>query len=404
MDPRISSSINLRIVLNMPKLSASNRGARVAPFLAMDMMREANQLEAAGSDIVHMEVGQPSSAPPRQVIEAAKAALDVDRIGYTNALGIPALRERISKHYADTYGLSVPSERIVITTGSSAGFILAFLAAFEPGDQIALPMPGYPAYKNILAALDLGLVPLETSARTRWAPDVADVQRLAADQNNAISGLLVASPANPTGTMLSPAALKDLAQTCETAGVRFISDEIYHGLVYGMEQACALSYSDEAVVINSFSKYFCMTGWRIGWMIVPDQLLRPVECLAQSLYISAPTLSQHAALAAFDAVEELDGHKQMYARNREMLLNELPGVGFSEFTPVDGAFYVYADVGRFTNDSFEFSGKMLREIGVATTPGADFDSELGHRFIRMSFAGSEDHMREAVKRLRTWLS
>ncbi len=388
----------------MPKLSASDRGARVAPFLAMDMMREANQLEAAGSDIVHMEVGQPSSAPPRQVIEAAKAALDVDRIGYTNALGIPQLRERISKHYADTYGLSVPAERIVVTTGSSAGFILAFLAAFEPGDRMALPMPGYPAYKNILAALDLGLVPLETSARTRWAPDVADIKRLAADQNNPVSGLLVASPANPTGTMLSPAALKELAQTCESAGVRFISDEIYHGLVYGMEQACALSYSDEAVIINSFSKYFCMTGWRIGWMIVPEQLLRPVECLAQSLYISAPTLSQHAALAAFDAVEELEGHKQMYARNREMLLNELPGVGFSEFTPVDGAFYVYADVARFTNDSFEFSGKMLREIGVATTPGADFDAELGHRYIRMSFAGSEDQMLEAVKRLRSWLS
>ncbi len=388
----------------MSKLSASDRGARVAPFLAMDMMREANQLEVAGHDIVHMEVGQPSSAPPRQVIEAAKAALDVDRIGYTNALGIPQLRERISKHYADTYGLSVPAERVVITTGSSAGFILAFLAAFEPGDQMALPMPGYPAYKNILAALDLGLVALETSARTRWAPDVADIRRLAADRDNPTSGLLGASPANPTGTMLSPAALKELAQTCESAGVRFISDEIYHGLVYGMEQACALSYSDEAVIINSFSKYFCMTGWRIGWMIVPDQLLRPVECLAQSLYISAPTLSQHAALAAFDAVEELEGHKQMYARNREMLLNELPGVGFSEFTPVDGAFYVYADVARFTNDSFDFSGKMLREIGVATTPGEDFDAELGHRYIRMSFAGSEDQMLEAVKRLRTWLS
>ncbi|MCP5080250.1 MAG: aminotransferase class I/II-fold pyridoxal phosphate-dependent enzyme [Alphaproteobacteria bacterium] len=387
----------------MSKLSVSDRGARVAPFIAMDMMREANQLEATGNDIVHMEVGQPSSAPPRQVVEAAKAALDVDRIGYTNALGIPALRERISRHYADAYGLSVPAERVVITTGSSAGFILAFLAAFEPGAQIALPMPGYPAYKNILAALDLGLVPLETSARTRWAPDVDDIRRLAAQPDNAISGLLVASPANPTGTMLSPAVLKEIAQTCEAAGVRFLSDEIYHGLVYGMEQACALSYSDEAVIINSFSKYFCMTGWRIGWMIVPEPLLRPVECLAQSLYISAPTLSQHAALAAFDAVEELEGHKQMYARNREMLLNELPGVGFSEFTPVDGAFYVYADVARFTNDSFEFAGKMLREIGVATTPGADFDAELGHRFIRMSFAGSEDQMHEAVKRLRTWL-
>lgn len=388
----------------MSKLSASDRSARVAPFLAMDMMREANQLEANGSDIVHMEVGQPSSAPPRQVIEAAKAALDVDRIGYTNAFGLPALRERISQHYADTYALSVPAERIVVTTGSSAGFILSFLASFEPGDRVALPMPGYPAYKNILASLDLGLVPLETSARTRWAPDPSEVERLATDPENPISGVLVASPANPTGTMMSPDALKQLAQTCEAKRVRFISDEIYHGLVYGMEQACALSYSDEAVIINSFSKYFCMTGWRIGWMIVPEPLLRPVECLAQSLYISAPTLSQHAALAAFDAVEELEGHKNMYARNREMLLNELPGFGFSEFTPVDGAFYIYADVARFTNNSFEFAEKMLREIGVATTPGADFDAELGHRYIRMSFAGSERQMQEAVKRLRAWLA
>lgn len=388
----------------MSNLSASDRSARVAPFLAMDMMREANHLETTGSDIVHMEVGQPSSAPPRQVIEAAKAALDVDRIGYTNALGLPSLRERIAQHYAETYGLSVPAERIVVTTGSSAGFILSFLAAFEPGDRVALPMPGYPAYKNILAALDLELVPLETSARTRWAPDALDVQRLAADPKSPISGLLVASPANPTGTMLSPDALKRLAQTCESSGVRFISDEIYHGLVYGMEQASALSYSDEAVIINSFSKYFCMTGWRIGWMIVPEPLLRPVECLAQSLYISAPTLSQHAALAAFDAGDELEAHKQMYARNREMLLNELPTFGFSEFTPVDGAFYVYADVARFTNDSFEFAEKMLREIGVATTPGADFDAQLGHRFIRMSFAGTECQMIEAVKRLRSWLS
>ena len=387
----------------MPKPTASDRGARVAPFIAMDMMREANQLEASGSDIVHMEVGQPSSAPPRSVIEAAKAALDIDRIGYTNALGLPSLRERISKHYADTYGLAVPPERIVVTTGSSAGFILAFLAAFEPGARLALPMPGYPAYKNILAALDLELVELETSPRTRWAPDVDDIRRLAGQPEGPISGVLVASPANPTGTMLSPAAVKEMAQTCQDTGIWFISDEIYHGLVYGMDQACALSYSDDAIIINSFSKYFCMTGWRIGWMIVPEELIRPVECLAQSLYISAPTLSQHGALAAFDAVEELEAHKQMYARNRQMLLNELPGIGFSEFPPVDGAFYLYADVSRFTNDSFEFAGKMLREIGVATTPGADFDAARGQRYIRMSFAGSEAQMVEAVNRLRAWL-
>ena len=385
----------------MDRLIASARAARVAPFIAMDMMREANTLEAAGSDIVHMEVGQPSSPPPKLVIEAAKRALDTDKIGYTNALGIPVLRERIARHYREIYGLSVPAERIVVTTGSSAGFILAFLAAFEPGDSLVLPMPGYPAYKNILAALDFGLQPVETGPKTRWAPDPAEIAKLAGEET--VSGLLVASPANPTGTMLSPDALRKTAEICAKSGIWFISDEIYHGLCFGQEQACALAYSNDAIIINSFSKYFSMTGWRIGWMIVPDALLRPVECLAQSLYISAPTVSQMAAVAVFDAVEELEGHKAKYARNREMLLNELPGIGFSEFTPVDGAFYIYADVTRFSNDSSEFALKMLREIGVATTPGADFDAERGHQFLRMSFAGSEEEMREAVVRLRNWL-
>lgn len=385
----------------MDILNASARAQRVAPFIAMDMMREANVLEASGSDIVHMEVGQPSSPPPRKVVEAAKAALDTDKIGYTNATGIPALKERIARHYKDAYGLSVSPDRVVVTTGSSAGFVLAFLAAFEPGANLALPMPGYPAYKNILAALDFGLVPIETGPKTRWAPEPAEIARLAGE--GSVSGLLVASPANPTGTMLSPEALKQTAEICRDSGIWFISDEIYHELCFGMEQACALSYSDDAIVINSFSKYYSMTGWRIGWMIVPERLVRPVECLAQSLYISAPTVSQMAAVAAFDALEELEVHKAKYARNREMLLNELPGIGFSEFTPVDGAFYIYADVSRFTNDSNDFALKMLREIGVATTPGADFDAERGHRFIRMSFAGSEDEMGEAVKRLRGWL-
>ncbi len=385
------------------KLTASSRARRVAPFIAMDMMREANSLEATGEDIVHMEVGQPSAGPPSQVVEAAKSALDRDKIGYTNATGLPAFRERIAAHDRETYGVDVGPERIIVTTGSSAGFVLAFLAAFEAGGRIGLPMPGYPAYKNILSALDLEMVPIDTSACTRWAPDPADLQALTGSAESAIDGLLVASPANPTGTMLSPAALKSTAEICRANGTWFISDEIYHGLVYGMEQACALQFSDEAIIINSFSKYFCMTGWRIGWMIVPETLVRAVECLAQSLYISAPTLSQFAALAAFDAHEELERQKAKYARNRDMLLNELPGIGFSEFPPVDGAFYIYADVGRFTNDSFEFAGKMLRETGVATTPGADFDAELGHRFIRISFAGAEDRMAEAVRRLRTWL-
>lgn len=380
-------------------LTASRRSAAVMPFLAMDMMREANHLEATGSDIVHLEVGQPSSLPPRLVVEAAKSALDKDKIGYTNALGLPELRERIAQHYKDAYRLSVPAERIVVTTGSSAGFILSFLAAFEDGDRVGLPIPGYPAYKNLLSALDLEMVPLETGPKNRWAPAAEDVLAIA----DRLSGLLVASPNNPTGTMVTPKALEAICTACKQAGLWFISDEIYHGLTFGVEQASALQYSDDAIVINSFSKYYCMTGWRIGWMVVPEVLLRPVECLAQSLYISAPTLSQHAAIAAFDAVEETEALKAVYAANREMLLNELPKAGFTEFTPVDGAFYIYTDVSRFTNDSFDFAAKMLREIGVATTPGADFDGERGHRFIRLSFAGSEAHMREAVKRLKVWL-
>ena len=380
-------------------LTPSERARAVQPFLAMDMLREATAIEARGGDVIHMEVGQPSSAPPRQVVEAAKRALETDRIGYTNALGIMELRERIARHYRDTYGVSVSADRVVITTGSSAGFILAFLAAFEAGDTLALPIPGYPAYKNLISAMGLKLWELETGPHTRWAPDPADIAASA----DTINGVLIASPNNPTGTMLSPDALKQVCETCDAHGLWFISDEIYHGLTFGMEQATALQFSDQAIVINSFSKYFCMTGWRIGWMIVPEHMSRVVECLAQSLYISVPTLSQYAAIGAFDAYEETEALKAGYARNREMLLEELPKVGFSEFTPVDGAFYIYTDVSRFTNDSFAFAEKMLREIGVATTPGADFDSERGGRYLRLSFAGSHDHMKEAVTRLKGWL-
>jgi len=377
----------------------SKRSAVVKPFLAMDMMREANAREAAGSDIIHMEVGQPSSPPPRAVVEAARKALDSELIGYTNALGLPQLRERIALHYLDTYGVRVPAERIVVTTGSSAGFVLAFLAAFEAGDKVALPMPGYPAYKNLLAGLGLEMVELATGPKTRWAADPAEIAAMGGD----IQGVLIASPNNPTGTMMTPDALRQVCDACKAAGLWFISDEIYHGLTYGVEQATALQFSDDAIIINSFSKYFCMTGWRIGWMVVPERMLRAVECLAQSLYISAPTLSQFAAMGAFEAREETEALKAAYAANREILLEELPKAGFSEFTPVDGAFYIYTDVSRFTNDSFAFAEKMLREIGVATTPGADFDNVRGSRFLRMSFAGSTLHMNDAVTRLKTWL-
>ncbi len=382
-------------------LKPSARAAAVAPFLVMDMLREAATLRAGGEDIVHMEAGQPSGPPPRLVVEAAQRALATDKIGYTESKGLPALRERIAKHYAETYNVTVDPAQVVVTTGSSGSFVLAFLAAFDAGDQVALTSPGYPAYRNIFNALGIEIANIATNATDRWAPTVAAVRELVDGQG--LDGLLVASPANPTGTMLKPDTLAALALASAQQGIWFISDEIYHGLDYAVPKATALSTNHDAIVINSFSKYYCMTGWRIGWMIVPPSLMRTAEILAQSLYISAPTLSQYAAIAAFDATEELEQRKAQYAENRAFLLDALPGVGIDEFSPVDGAFYIYADVGRFTNDSFAFAQRMLKEIGVATTPGADFDTERGHRYLRLSFAGSRGEMEQAISRLKIWL-
>ena len=389
-------------------LKTSNRAAAVQPFLVMDMMREAARLEAAGSDIVHMEVGQPSGGPARKVIEAAQAALQTERLGYVDALGIAPLRERIARHYKQTYDVDVSPQRVIVTTGSSAAFLLAFTACFDRGQKIGLATPGYPAYRNILKATDLEIVDIATSAQTRWAPAIADIKTAAGEnQGRGLDGLLVASPANPTGTMLAPKDLAGLLKACNQAGVRFISDEIYHELTWqeqgGQPQATALQFDQDAIVINSFSKYYCMTGWRVGWMVVPECLIRPLECLSQNLFISTPALSQYAALAAFDAREELDERKAVYAANREYLMNELPRIGIDKFTPVDGAFYIYADVSKFTNDSLDFTTRMVREAGVATTTGLDFDPYNGNRYIRMSFAGSPAEMRLAVKRLRDWL-
>ena len=379
----------------------SSRAAAVAPFLVMDMLREASSLTAAGADIVHMEAGQPSAPPPRAVVEAARWALDTDKIGYTESQGLPALRDRIAQYYADTYRVDVDPRQVVVTTGSSGSFVLAFLAAFDPGARVALTSPGYPAYRNILHALGIEVVDIATTAADRWAPTVETVTQLATEDN--LDGLLVASPANPTGTMLMPETLAALARTCDEHGLWFVSDEIYHRLEYSVPIATALATSRNAIVINSFSKYYCMTGWRIGWMIVPPGLVRTAEILSQSLYISAPTLSQYAAIAAFEATEELEQRKAVYAENRAILLDALPEIGIDKFSPVDGAFYIYADVGRFTNDSFAFAEKMLREIGVATTPGADFDTERGHRYLRLSFAGHRQEIETAIGRLKTWL-
>ncbi|NEU12085.1 aminotransferase class I/II-fold pyridoxal phosphate-dependent enzyme [Methylobacterium sp. BTF04] len=379
----------------------SHRAARVAPFLAMDVMSAAAAREQRGEGVVHMEVGQPSGPAPRAVIAAAQAALADGRLPYTQALGLPALRERIAQHYAETYGVRVPASRIVVTTGSSAGFILAFLSQFDAGAHVAVPQPGYPAYRSILNALDLVPAPLTLRAEDRFAPTGEGLRALHA--RNPLSGILVMSPANPSGTVIEPERLGDLCATARDLNIRFISDEIYHGLSYGVPTETALRYDDEAVIINSFSKTWSMTGWRIGWMVVPEWLVRPIERLAQNLYISAPYLSQVAALAAFDAVEEIAETRAGYAANRALLLDAFPGLGLGRTHPADGAFYLYADVSGLTNDASAFCRRMLDEAGVAATPGLDFDPVDGGHHVRFSFAGSHGDCREAVERLQTWL-
>ncbi|MDP4003639.1 pyridoxal phosphate-dependent aminotransferase [Methylobacterium sp. NEAU K] len=379
----------------------SRRAAAVQPFLAMDVMAAAAAKTRRGDDVVRMEVGQPSAPAPRAVIAAAQGALAAGRVPYTEALGLPALRERIARDYAERHGVAVDPERVVITTGSSAGFVLAFMSLFDAGARVAVPQPGYPAYRSILAALDLVPAPLVLRAEDRFAPTAALLRETHALE--AVAGALVMSPANPSGTVIAEAALRDLCAAARELSLPLISDEIYHGLSYGLPTVTALRFDPDAVVINSFSKYHCMTGWRVGWMVVPEALVRPIERLAQNLYISAPYLSQVGALAAFEATEELDAIREGYARNRAILLDAFPGLGLGSVHPADGAFYLYADVANLTNDATTFCRRMLDEANVAATPGLDFDPELGSHHVRFSFAGSEAECREAVARLRTWL-
>jgi aspartate/methionine/tyrosine aminotransferase len=379
----------------------SRRAGAVDPFIVMDVMAAAAEQEAAGGSVIHLEVGQPSTPAPKGALAAAHAALDADRIGYVAALGLPALRERIARHYREAHGVEVPAERVVVTTGSSGGFPLAFLASFDAGDRVALAAPGYPAYRNILAALNLEAVDLPTSAADRFQPTVAALEK-AGQSSGKLAGLIVASPSNPTGTMVTRGELKALAEWCDARGVRLISDEIYHGIVYEGEAASAAEVSEHAIVVNSFSKYFSMTGWRVGWLVVPGELVRPIERLAQNFFISVPTLSQHAAVAAFDCRDELDGHVRRYKANRDLLMAGLPAAGLDRLTPAQGAFYLYADVAHLTNDSRDFCKRMLAEAGVATTPGVDFDRARGAGTLRISFAGSTAEMEEAVRRLKEW--
>jgi aspartate/methionine/tyrosine aminotransferase len=382
-------------------LAASGR-SEVPPFMVMDVMAAAARIEAAGGHVIHMEVGQPSAPAPRTALDAAHAALERGQIDYTSALGIPSLRARIARHYRETYGCDVDPERVVVTTGSSGAFILAFLAMFEPGDRVAVTVPGYPPYRHILTALGCEPVLIETSSENRHA--LTGEALLAAHRKKPLKGVLVGSPANPTGTMMSREALTQLMAAAESEGIRFISDEIYHGLDYAFPAVTAAELSPHALVINSFSKYFCMTGWRVGWMVVPEPLVRPIERLQQNLSISVPTLSQIAAEAAFAGRDEMEIVKRGYETNRRILITGLPQAGLSEFLPADGAFYLYADVSKFTSDSYEFARKMLEQAHVAATPGVDFDPVHGRSFVRFSYARSAAEMHDAVARITRWLS
>jgi len=378
-----------------------SKRSNVPPFIVMDVMAAAAQIEAQGRRVVHMEVGQPAAPAPATALKAAQAALAHGRIGYTEALGIPSLRARIAHHYAETYDLALDPARVVVTTGSSGGFILAFLALFEAGDRVALANPGYPPYRHILSALGCEPVLIETSADTRWALSAKAL--IAAHRRAPLKGVVIASPANPTGTMMDADALARLIAVAEADGIRVISDEIYHGLDYAFAAETAANVSERGVVINSFSKYFCMTGWRIGWMVVPDSFVRPIERLQQNLAISVPTLAQIAAEAAFDGRAEMEAVKHGYEENRRILVDGLPKAGLDKFLPVDGAFYLYANVARFSDDSLDFAKRMLEQAGVAATPGIDFDPVDGRHFLRFCYAGSAAEMHEAVERIGNWL-
>ena len=375
----------------------SNRGD-VDPFMVMDVMAAARLEEASGRSIIHMEVGQPGTAAPKMAQARLVSELEVDALGYTVALGRIDLRERIAKLYSNWYGIIVPPHRIVVTAGSSAAFTLAFTALFDQGERIAIGEPGYPSYRNILKALSLETVSIQTQAENRYQPTLAEV---AAVEN--LAGILVASPANPSGTMLDKSALKVLMDHCAEHDISFISDEIYHGIQYEGRAISALEINDECFVINSFSKYFSMTGWRVGWMVVPESHVRTVERLAQNMFICAPHVAQIAALGAMEAESELSKNFANYANNRLLMLDALPKMGFDKIAPPDGAFYVYADVSRWSDDSVAFSAQILEEAGVAVTSGLDFDRGRGHQTIRFSYAGTTEDIREGLTRLALFM-
>src|SRR3954471_21335930 len=384
------------------RLSVAHR-ANVPPFHVMDLLALAAHRHRTHGDLCNLVAGQPSTPAPRPVREAAKQAIDQHVLGYTVSIGIPELRDAIAGHHRRVHGIEVSADDVVVTTGSSGGFLLAFLAAFEAGDRVAIARPGYPCYRNVLTALGREVVELPTGPEARFQPTVEMLEAL----DRPVKGLVVASPPNPTGTMLVPSELAALATWCEARGVQLISHEIYHGIEYATPvlHSSAWETSREAVVFNSFSKYFSMTGWRIGWMLVPERLRRPVDVLTGNFTICPPVLSQYAAVAAFteESYVEGDGNVARYAENRRLLLEGLPRLGIDRLAPADGAFYVYADVGHLTDDSMAFCHRLLRDTGIATAPGVDFDTRVGNHFVRMSFAGRPEEVATALERLGDWL-
>ncbi len=374
-----------------------SRRSSVDPFIVMDVMEAARRAEAAGRHIIHMEVGQPGTGAPQAATRAVAREMAQGAMGYTVSLGLPALRQRIAQLYGEWYNVDLDPNRVIVTPGSSGAFILAFTALFDTGDRVGIGAPGYPSYRQILSALDLTPVDILTSPENRLQPVAGEL----AEKD--LAGLMVASPANPTGTMLDRAAMSALVDATSAQGAAFISDEIYHGIEYEAKAVTALEITDEAYVINSFSKYFSMTGWRVGWMVVPEDHVRVIERLAQNLFICAPHVSQVAALAAMEATEELEANMEVYRANRALMIAGLPAAGFDKIAPPDGAFYVYADVSDLTQDSRAFAAEILEKAGVAVTPGLDFDPVRGHQTLRFSYAGSTEDMTEGLARLKAFM-
>ena len=371
--------------------------ADIAPFYVMEVMKAAADRERAQGDVLHLEVGQPSTPAPQTVLAAAHRALDDHRLGYTDAAGIVQLRARIAHFYRQRYGVEVDPHQVVLTMGASGGFALAFLAAFDVGDRVAVTEPGYPCYRNVLEAFGVEVVGIPVDASSRYVPMPYQL-----DAAGDLDGLVIASPANPTGTMLTTDEMERTVRFCRNWGVRLVADEIYHGITYERPAPTALSYTHDAIVLQSFSKYFSMTGWRLGWMVVPEDLVRPVERLAQNLFISPPTIAQIASIAAFDGTDELEANVARYRTNRDILAAMLRKVGLP-FAPPDGAFYLYVDVSGITNDAQALCATWLDELGIACTPGIDFDPQRGHQFVRLSYSESTEDIAEAARRIEAWM-